>query len=278
MSTSQRAAVERGAEPVATPQRSGGGWSLAEAGVTIAVGYLALSAALIVVGLILVHLLAPVRHWDDHVNAWFAAHRTSGWNRVSKAGTFLANTMGVVVVATVVTVFGLLRRWGRMAALLACGLAVELAVFLTVNYIVQRPRPTATHLGPTPSTYSFPSGHVGATFVLYGGIAVLVMSRTARRWARTLAWSVAALAVVWVGLSRVYEAEHHPTDAFAGLCLGIGALVTTVLAIRPAWPSRTSSSSPGRGRDLVVLEQADSDTSPRRDEALLVTGRRGDIR
>src|SRR5580704_13204744 len=77
MSTSQRAAVERGAEPVATPQRSGGGWSLAEAGVTIAVGYLALSAALIVVGLILVHLLAPVRHWDDHVNAWFAAHRTS---------------------------------------------------------------------------------------------------------------------------------------------------------------------------------------------------------
>jgi membrane-associated phospholipid phosphatase len=119
---------------------------------------------------------------------------------------------------------------------------------------------------------------VGATFVVYGGIAVLVMSRSAHRWARTLAWSVAALAVVWVGLSRVYEAEHHPTDAFAGLCLGIGALVTTVLAIRPAWPSRTSSISPGTGQELVVLEQADSDISPRRDEALLVTGRRVEIR
>jgi len=277
MFTSQGVAVERGADPVAAPQRSRA-WSLAEGGVTIAIGYLALSAALIVAGLILVHLLAPVRHWDDHVNAWFAAHRTSGWNRVSKAGTFLANTMGVVVVAAVVTGFGLLRRWGRLAALLTCGLALELAVFLTVNYIVQRPRPNAAHLGPTPSTYSFPSGHVGATFVLYGGIAVLVASRTAHRWARTLAWTVAALVALWVGLSRVYEAEHHPTDVFAGLCLGIGALVATVLAIRPAWPSWTNSISPGTGRHLVLLEQADPDTNPRRDKAPLVTDRRAEIR
>jgi undecaprenyl-diphosphatase len=190
-----------------------------------------LSAVLVLVGLVLTHLLAPVRHWDDHVNAWFAAHRTSGWTRASKDGTFLADTLGIVVVAAVATVIAVACRCGRASAVLLCGLALELAVFLTVNYSVQRPRPVAPHVGSTPSTYSFPSGHVGATFVLYGGIAVLVWGRTRAPWARVGAWAVAACVVVWVGFSRVYEAEHHPTDVMAGLCLGVGALAAAIIAV-----------------------------------------------
>lgn len=211
-------------------------WSLPTAAITVAVGYVALAAALVVVGLVLVHLLAPVRHWDDHVNSWFAAHRHPGWDRLSEDGTFTANTLGVAVVAAAVSLFGLLRRWGRTAALLLVGLAVELSVFLTVNYTVARPRPAAPHLGSTPSTYSFPSGHVAATFVLYGGIAVLVAARTRHPLARAAAWVLAAVVVTWVAFSRVYEAQHHPTDVMAGLAMGIGALSIAVLAVRPAGP------------------------------------------
>lgn len=206
------------------------------AAITVVIGYLALAAALVVVGLVLVHLLAPVRHWDDHVNSWFAAHRHPRWDRVSKDGTFVANTLGVVVVAAIVTVFGLLRRWGRTAALLVVGLALELSVFLTVNYTVARPRPVAPHLGSTPSTYSFPSGHVAATFVLYGGIAVLVAARTRHPLGRAAAWLLAAVCVTWVAFSRVYEAQHHPTDVLAGFAMGIGALSVAVLAVRPSGP------------------------------------------
>lgn len=200
--------------------------------VTLAIAYIALSAVLVAVGLVLVHLLGPVRHWDDHVNAWLAAHRTTRWTRASKDGTFLADTLGVVVVAVVATLLAVVCRCGRASALILCGLAVELAVFLTVNYSVARPRPTAPHVGGTPSTYSFPSGHVAATLVLYGGIAVLVSTRTRVAWVRVLAWLVAACMVAWVGFSRVYEAEHHPTDVMAGICLGIGALLAGVRAVR----------------------------------------------
>lgn len=211
-------------------------WSWRSAAITVVVGYVALTAALVVIGLVLVHLLAPVRHWDDHVNSWFAAHRHPGSDRLSKDGTFVANTLGVAVVAAVVSLFGLLRRWGRTAALLLVGLAVELSVFLTVNYTVARPRPSAPHLGSTPSTYSFPSGHVAATFVLYGGIAVLVAARTRHPLARVAAWLLAAVFVSWVAFSRVYEAQHHPTDVMAGLAMGIGALTIAVLAVRPGGP------------------------------------------
>jgi undecaprenyl-diphosphatase len=206
---------------------------LVPAAVTLLIAYVALSAFLIVIGLVLVHLLAPVRHWDDHVNAWLAAHRTAGWTRASKDGTFLAGTRGVVVVAVVATLVALAFRFGRASALLLCGLGLELAVFLTVNYSVRRPRPVAPHVGSTPSTYSFPSGHAAATLVLYGGIAVLVSVRTRALWARALAWAVAACMVAWVGYSRVYSAEHHPTDVMAGICLGAGALAAAVIAVQP---------------------------------------------
>ena len=49
------------------------------------------------------------------------------------------------------------------------GLAAELAVFLSTNYLCRSPvavRPR--RLGSTPSTSSWPSGHVAATAVLYG--------------------------------------------------------------------------------------------------------------
>jgi len=206
-------------------------------GVTLAVAYVAISATLIGAGLLLTHLLHPVLLWDDHVNSWFASHRTSGWNRLTSDGSFVADTLGIVVVATVATLIGLLRRWGLTAGLVACGLAVELAAFATVNYVVARPRPVAPHLGATPSTHSFPSGHVAATLVLYGGIAVLVTSRTRAVWARVPAWIAAGVLVGWVGFSTVYEAEHHPTDVVAGAVLGVGALGAAVLAVRPQPPT-----------------------------------------
>ena len=201
---------------------------------TAGIAYVVLSVALVGGALLVAHLL-PVVAWDDDVSELLAARRTSGLDRVSRAGTFVANTLGIVVVAGAVTIVAAVRRMGRAAALLVVGLALEISLFLSVNYAVGRPRPDAPHLGSTPTTYSFPSGHVAATFVLYGGIAVLVASRSRAPRARLLAWAVAAVLVAWVAFSRLYSAQHHPTDVFAGLLMGIGALGAAVLAVRPPW-------------------------------------------
>jgi membrane-associated phospholipid phosphatase len=200
----------------------------------MAIAYVVLSVGLAGAALVVAHLF-PVVAWDDGVSEWLAARRTPGWDSIAQAGTFVANTLGVVVVASVVTTLAAVRRMGRVAFLLVAGLALEITLFLSVNYAVARPRPDAPHLGSTPSTYSFPSGHVAATVVLYGGIAVLVASRTRVRWARVLSCLVAALLVTWVGFSRMYSAQHHPTDVVAGLVMGMGALAAAVLAVRPTW-------------------------------------------
>ena len=90
-------------------------------------------------------------------------------------------------------------------------LVVEIAVFLTTNYTVRRPRPPIEHLGSTPSTFSFPSGHVAATVVLYGGIAVLARQRRVHPVWQVTAWVVAVILTVAVAWSRVYRGQHHAT-------------------------------------------------------------------
>jgi membrane-associated phospholipid phosphatase len=243
--TGDLAQTERGGD--------GGRAGVASVAIPLAVGYFVLSASLIAVGLVLTHLLAPVRHWDNHVNRWLAARRAPGWTRASRDGTFLADTLGVVVVAVVATLVALACRCGRASALFLCGLALELGVFLTVNYTVKRPRPVVPRVGSTPSTYSFPSGHVAATLVLYGGIAVLVASRTRATWAQVVAWAVAACVVAWVAFSRVYEAEHHPTDVMAGFCLGVGALAAAVRGVQAGRLARHDGTTV---RGVVVAHQA----------------------
>lgn len=229
---------ERGAEPRSARMAR---WVESEkgrrftAGVqTAAIAYVALSVGLVAAALLVAHLF-PVVAWDDGASEWLAARRAPGWDRVSHAGTFLANTLGVVVVASAVVIIATVRHMGRAALVLIVGLVLEITLFLSVNYAVARPRPDAPHLGSTPSTFSFPSGHVAATVVLYGGIAVIVASRTRATWARALTCLVAILLVTWVGFSRMYSAQHHPTDVVAGLVVGIGALGAAVLAVRPSW-------------------------------------------
>jgi undecaprenyl-diphosphatase len=192
------------------------------------------AAVLIASGLVFEHFVAHDRvgHWDEHLNVWFAHHRTPVWNRVTGDFTGFANTLGVASVAAVVTVVLLVRRWGRFALLLVAGLTAELAAFLATDYAVGRPRPTVPHLGSTPSTSSWPSGHVAATAVLYGGIAVLVMLATSKRLPRLTAWMAATALTTCVALSRIYRGDHHLTDTIAGLALGAAALGTAMFALR----------------------------------------------
>jgi membrane-associated phospholipid phosphatase len=198
--------------------------------------FVVMGVLLVALGLLLTHVLehGSIGVWDHHVSQWFDRHRSGRWNRITGDLTDMADTFEVAGVAAVVTIALLVRRWGRRAFLLVAGLAIELSVFLTANKIVARPRPAVSHLGGTPSTYSFPSGHTAATVVLWGGIAVIVMVATNRRWPGVVMWLLAVVLTGAVGLSRVYRGEHYPTDVLSGLVLGIGSLVAGVYIIRVA--------------------------------------------
>jgi membrane-associated phospholipid phosphatase len=145
---------------------------------------------------------------------------------------------GAIVVLSV-------SRLGRQIAVLGIGLGVELAAYLSITYLVDRPRPSVEATAAFPSTPSFPSGHVAAAVVLYGGLAIVVWSLDASRAVRGAAVVVAFVLPTLVAWSRVYEGLHYPTDVVAGVLLGASCLVVAVNAA-----------------DLVPVVSTSDDTAP----------------
>jgi membrane-associated phospholipid phosphatase len=146
----------------------------------------------------------------------------------------MADTVPVVAAAIVVEVVLVLRRRFSHLLLLAVGLGVELSAFLLANYIIARPRPDVPKLGGQPGTNSYPSGHIAATIVLWGGVAALLLWQhrsVLLRWVAAVAVAIVAAAV---GFTRIYRGMHHPTDVIVGAGLGVAALavgVATVLLV-----------------------------------------------
>ena len=76
-----------------------------------------------------------------------------------------------------------------------------------------------------PAGPSFPSGHVAATFALYGSLALIATLHHSNKVRVFLQWVFAVVAVVAVAFARVYRGAHHVSDVIAGAALGIVCVI-----------------------------------------------------
>jgi undecaprenyl-diphosphatase len=125
-------------------------------------------------------------------------------------------TVGAVWIA-IALVLAILRRrpWLLVRVAVAVGVADLLAD--AIKFAVPRHRPFEPQLGPHERTHSFPSGHTATAFA---GATMLAS------YAPRLRVPLYVLAVL-IGLSRLYNGVHYPTDVIAGAVLGL--LVATAL-------------------------------------------------
>jgi membrane-associated phospholipid phosphatase len=170
---------------------------------------------------------------DPATERWFARERAPELNRITHYTTDLGETFTVIAAGILLAIASRLvwKRW-RESILVAVALAGEVVIFVSVTSLIDRHRPSVSHLDPAPPTSSFPSGHTAASVVLYLLIALLVTSRMQSGTARKLLWTVAVLIPVAVGLSRLYRGMHYPTDVISGAALGSAWLFTAVKGVR----------------------------------------------
>jgi membrane-associated phospholipid phosphatase len=162
---------------------------------------------------------------EEHANTWFESHRTSRLNDLTAFPTHLASTEGIAIVFGLAALFLVIRhRWSSFS-LLVWALTAELSLFLVINLIVGRPRPDVVALDSVPRTSSFPSGHVAATFALYGSLALIATLHNSNRLRVFLQWAFTFVAVVAVAFARVYRGAHHVSDVIAGAALGVVCVI-----------------------------------------------------
>ncbi|MEU8932338.1 diacylglycerol kinase family protein [Streptomyces sp. NPDC048409] len=239
---------------------------LVRAAASIGAGAACQAALMIGLGLL---ITGPARHlWpitaEDGVDRGLERLRTSTLTTLSFVGSELGNTLTVVVV-TLAACLALilvprLPLW-RQASFLALAVSLQSLVFLVVTIAVERQRPDVHRLDGSLPTSSYTSGHTGAATALYGGLAVLALTRLRGPWRRVAAAVLLLLPFV-VGMSRLYRGMHHPTDVLGGLINGglsllvVGhALLRDARVTAPA--ARTGTGRAGRagrpGRAAVVV-------------------------
>jgi undecaprenyl-diphosphatase len=212
----------------------------------LASGYVATVATFAALGLVLTKLLfdGPVGRADESMTKWLADHRTGALNGFTNVVSLSADTLGVVgiaLVATAVLSFG--HRW-RAIAVVVIGLSLELACFISVGFLVDRPRPRVPQISGLPLTSSYPSGHTAATFIIYMSVAVVV-SQESRSWMlRAPVWIAAVVMPLLVAFSRVYRGMHYPSDVVAGLLLGAMVIAVVLHAVAASVADRNDPVAP----------------------------------
>ncbi|MFF7972473.1 diacylglycerol kinase family protein [Streptomyces sp. NPDC007905] len=159
---------------------------------------------------------------EDHVDTGFERARTGLLTALSSVASEAGNTLTVIAI-TLVSCLSLiliprLPMW-RQAVFLALAVSLQSLVFLVITVAVDRHRPDVHRLDGSLPTSSYTSGHTGAATALYGGLAVLALSRLRGPWRGVVAGLLLVMPLV-VGVARLYRGMHHPTDVVGGLVNG----------------------------------------------------------
>src|SRR5215207_1294696 len=216
--------------------------------IVAAAGWVTLAALMISAGVALVGLVLPkgVGAWDDSVVRAFEDGRTGVLTDLSAVGSGLSDKVTVVVAGILLALVASARRAWALFGLIVLSLVVEITLYVAVTAVVHRRRPAVEPLELLRVDASFPSGHTAAAFALYFSIAAVATFYGARAFPRCIAWGAVVLIPLIVAVSRVYRGMHYPTDAIAGLAMGIGCVVVALFAVRTAQVvarSRSCSSS-----------------------------------
>jgi len=159
----------------------------------------------------------PLVQFDQVAFNALQALRTAWTDEAMIIATELGSAPVVIaVIAAVSGVLALKRYWRTLAYWLAA-VGFAQALVWTLKATLGRARPIAMYSGM--EQFSFPSGHVASSVVLYGFLAALLSRGKAPKIKLVLALA-AVLLIVLITCSRLYLGASWLSDALASLGLG----------------------------------------------------------
>jgi len=158
----------------------------------------------------------------DRLGEIIANNRNDFFNCFFRIYTFTGSVYFMIIISVLALIF--MKDKKRALALAICLTIVGL-LNLFVKLAVARPRPDYGLIEE--SGKSFPSGHAMISMGYYGFL--IYLSQGMRRWAKLSASIILPIAIILLGISRVYLGVHYMSDVIAGWSLGFVILVIFVL-------------------------------------------------
>jgi membrane-associated phospholipid phosphatase len=168
--------------------------------------------------------------FDDSLRMLIHQYATPGLTALMQLFSFLGSLACLSGLSGLAALYlAALKKWRDL---------IHLAIIMVGSLILEnglkigfhRARPVSFFGTPTPPTYSFPSGHALLSLCFYGAAAYLMTRRVKSRGGRILVFSLTALLVGLIGLSRIYLGVHYPSDVLAGYAVATIWVMSVALA------------------------------------------------
>jgi membrane-associated phospholipid phosphatase len=172
---------------------------------------------------------------DVQFAEWLRRHATPQVTEWMRVVTNLHSTIAVSAYAGLAAIVLLRRHAWRTLALLGACVGGGLTVNVLMKLAFHRARPVLDDPLLKLSSYSFPSGHVAASTILYGLLVVWVFSRTRSTAARAAAVAGAVLAIALVAFTRMYLGVHFFSDVVAAFAEGVAWLAICLTGFAAFW-------------------------------------------
>lgn len=220
-------------------------------------GVLAVAAALITADVLSGGVL---RRLDQDVDAWNIDARWPELRPVARVLVILGQRGPVAVVVALVVAYVVWRtRSWRPLVLPAAAITLLNLVVGTMKIAIGRTAPYDGRDELFAGGTLYPSGHSANSVLLWGALAVVLVTSglVRRRW--PLVTSIAAVAVI-VGVASVFRDTHWVTDVLAGWLIG-GALLAVLVAGARLWTQVQAVDEPAHEPNVVAPPPAEAGPS-----------------
>ncbi len=171
------------------------------------------------------------QNWEintvHRINSWDSGFIRQYNKVISRTEPYIA--VGVPVAMAVASWINHDKQLFKDAVYVGTSVAGTFVLTYGMKYLFDRERPYEryphrVHPFSTESSPSFPSGHTATAFALATSLSIKYPK-----------WYVIAPSAVWacsVGVSRMNEGVHYPTDVLAGAAIGAGCAVLNIYVNR----------------------------------------------
>lgn len=163
----------------------------------------------------------PLTEVDVWLAQWLQDHAVPAVTVFLSAVSRVHETLPVLAATALLMGYFWRRRhheWLLVAALCVPG---GMLLNWALKQAFHRPRPRVSDYALALHSYSFPSGHTVAATLLYGLLAVYLISVTSGWLQRSIVVVLAPAAIATVAFSRLYLGAHYLSDVLAAM--GVGA-------------------------------------------------------
>lgn len=158
---------------------------------------------------------------DETVSELILAQRSDALTTYLVFITDLGDRYAYLIITIILAIFFFVRQhsW-KFIVQTTLVLALASLSNIVLKQVFNRSRPSLEHLVEV-NTLSYPSGHSMSAMAFYGFLIFLCVRYRMATWLRFILITLLLIAILSIGISRIYLGVHYPTDVAGGFIGGL---------------------------------------------------------